>query len=294
MNLPNVEMYDSVCIGGAGVRGICELGALHYYVKSLRLDTSMITTYTGTSVGAGIALLLLVGYSPIEIFYYVTKVEQWIDLTSVDVFGIHKDFGLFDVHVLTDHVAHLIERKLGCIPTLKQLHDFTLKRFAATVVNMTRSCIEYADHITYPDLSCVEAVAMSCAIPLIFKRITYNDSHYVDGGLLDNLPIGALSPNSRALIVCVSEKFSQECVNAALGHLHALSSLPIQQNQSKTIESLPKDHRHTLVKILLEDGPSAIDFNIKKQKRYDLFCVGYRAAKETIRSEKALRKSKID
>lgn len=275
--------FDSMCVGGAGVRGIYELGALHTFYSSPRVDMTKIRTFIGTSIGAVIVLLMSIGYTPMEIFHYVTKIDKWIDFKSIDVLGFNKDFGLFDIRVLIDHAKFLIEKKFRYVPTLRQLYELTGKRFVATVVNVTKGRVEYVDHESYPELPCILGLSMTCAIPLIFKRIKYGSCYYVDGGLLENLPIRALDENSKALIVCVAENFSPKSTETTIGYLHALTSLPILQNQKMTIASMkPEEHGHTLATIALTEAPISIDFNIDKTKRYEMFQVGCDAASEVI------------
>lgn len=75
--------------------------------------------------------------------------------------------------------------------TLKEAHDLFGGRMVFTVVNITkRGIVEYLDWENNPDLSFVLAARMSMSIPGIFIPVLYNGCLYVDGGLLDNYPIG--------------------------------------------------------------------------------------------------------
>ena len=44
-------------------------------------------------------------------------------------------------------------------------------------------------HETFPDLKVIDALKMTCIIPIMFIPVTYNNKRYVDGGVVSNYPL---------------------------------------------------------------------------------------------------------
>ena len=55
--------------------------------------------------------------------------------------------------------------------------------------------LEILHHTTHPDLTLVKALSMSCAIPLLFKPISYENKYYIDGGTVNNYPLNVMIEN---------------------------------------------------------------------------------------------------
>ena len=68
-NIVQIADYDTLVLSGGSSKGILTLGALQYCYDNFLLNK--IETYVGTSSGAIISFLLIIGYSPIEIMVYI-------------------------------------------------------------------------------------------------------------------------------------------------------------------------------------------------------------------------------
>lgn len=180
MNRKNMK---SLVLSGGGIKGFAFLGSLHNLYKQGKLNN--IDKFIGTSVGSVICLLLSIGYSPREIYQ---KCDN-ISLSISSISSMLKDFGFLDTNTVSNLLTTMVKVKFGKIPTLKELYSITSKHFISVTTNLSKTCVEYLDHETYPNLDCVKACEMSFAIPFIFKSIKYEGCVYVDGGLLDNFPI---------------------------------------------------------------------------------------------------------
>ena len=62
------KKYKNVVISGGAIKGIASLGALQYLVDNQFICLQDTLNYIGTSVGGIISYLLIIGYTPIEIF----------------------------------------------------------------------------------------------------------------------------------------------------------------------------------------------------------------------------------
>ena len=78
---------------------------------------------------------------------------------------------------------------------------------------------EYIDvsHITYPDMPLIDAIYMSSAIPFIFKPVKYDDSYFIDGGVIKNFPFDEFRENnmevSEEKILAISLDYIEDTVN---------------------------------------------------------------------------------
>ena len=72
---------------------------------------------------------------------------------------------------------------------MKELYNKTNKYLSITSTCLTTQEAVYISHETFPNIPVWKAILMSCAIPLIFKPIEWENKLYIDGGLVDNFPL---------------------------------------------------------------------------------------------------------
>jgi predicted acylesterase/phospholipase RssA len=174
---------NTVSISSGGSRGIYALGAAWELQKQGYFDAA--TTYAGTSIGAVIAAGLVLGRSPIAMLRTVIKYPLQHDLSmSGTDFGLDTGKGL----------RTFIRRILGVRPgrrrmSLKDVYRTTGKTLRICVCNVTDCVPEYWTHATHPDVDLVTALRISCSVPVIFKSVRYKGKVYVDGAIVDPLPI---------------------------------------------------------------------------------------------------------
>jgi len=73
--------------------------------------------------------------------------------------------------------------------TLKQHYELFNKKLTIVVTNITKNICEYISYKNYPNLQLWKAILMSISIPLVFPLVKYNNDEYVDGAVLNCLPI---------------------------------------------------------------------------------------------------------
>ena len=188
-----------VVISSGGSRGIYALGAAWELQKRGYFDH--VTMYSGTSVGAVIAAGLVLGRHPLAMLRTVTRFPLEFDMSiSSHTFGLDPGKGL----------RAFIRRILGLRRrmTLAHVHETTGKTLRICVCNITDGLAEYWTHETHPDVDLVTALRISCSIPIMFTPVRYKGKMYVDGAIVDPLPlvegsktlaIGFESPKARSL-----------------------------------------------------------------------------------------------
>ncbi len=153
-------------LGGGGARGFAHLGvARALYEKGIKPDV-----ISGVSAGSIAGAFLAAGFQPQEIY------DLWKDQDIMKITNIHlpKD-GLLKLDglkkQLTDHIPFKLIEDL---PT----------RLIVAVCNLNKAKVEYLDKGPLIDI-----VLASSSIPVLFAPVRMNNELYVDGGVLDNLPV---------------------------------------------------------------------------------------------------------
>lgn len=192
---------------GGGLLGLSYIGVVEEFERHQALASCR--RFAGTSAGAIIAGLLACGATAAFLrdafLTTVTDFSVFADssfntmptaLAPValvrDAHRILKRFGWCQGVAFTDYYGGLIEKLTGDADiTLLRVHE----RFG-TEVRLVTMCLDtrravHLSHHNEPHMPLRKAVHMSMAAPGIFEAVRHNDQWYVDGGILDNCPIGA-------------------------------------------------------------------------------------------------------
>lgn len=276
--IPQIENYEIVVLSGGADKGLLTLGALQYYYENKKYNPEKVHTYVGTSIGSAINLLLVCGYTPIEIFTEIYKTDNFFTIDDYNnIKGIINYMGLMTIKNFALRIRKLVESKLGFIPTLEELYEMTNKVIIITVSNITKMKCEYYSYKTKPNLSCVDAVKLSCNLPLIFQRIKYQNNFICDGGLMDNFPIKFIDDGKSKIlaIMTIGLDFSQDD-NYFIGYFMRLLFMPAYANMALRCE-LCGDNT-TLVKIEWIQNSSVFQTTMDTNKKMDMFLYGFRTA----------------
>lgn len=158
-----------LALSGGGVRGVAHIGVL----KALEENGIEVDCIIGTSAGAIIGALYTSGKTPDEMLEFV---QQW-SLFKVIKVGLPVD-GLTSLAFLKEQLLATIEHD-----TFEQLQ----KKLYVGLTNLNTGELEIIDK------GCLSDVIMAAsAIPLVFKPVEINETIYVDGGLMCNMPIHPL------------------------------------------------------------------------------------------------------
>jgi predicted acylesterase/phospholipase RssA len=174
--------YDTLVLSGGSTSGLTILGKLF----SISLDSPLrFECYAGSSIGSVIAFLLLIDYCPEEIAYYLYNSTVWDELLKFNLLRTIRGKGIFSLELLKKELESIILQKMDHVPTFGELE----KSFLCCAYNLTNKQMEYFTNYTCPEMNVLDALIMSCAIPLLFEPIVYNNCKYIDGGIVDNFPI---------------------------------------------------------------------------------------------------------
>lgn len=177
-------MKQCLVLCGAGIYGATLIGAL--YKKAI--DTRNIRIIAGTSVGAIIGTLLVIGYDPLDI---LRELMNCLPLATADTFELEAcgRFGALSQQHLSDTLRGLILKKLSKIPTFQELYD----RFQTDLI-VTGTCVSrnkgvYFHRHNRPDMCVHQALLITSCVPLLFPYVEFENEKYVDGFVTDNFPL---------------------------------------------------------------------------------------------------------
>jgi NTE family protein len=164
-------------LSGGGARGLAHAGVL----KALDELEIPISSLSGTSSGAMVAVLYAAGISPEEMISIVKKSKLFkIGELSFDMKGLLKTRAF--KKIVQDNIKVKTFEELN-LPVTVCSTDFT-----------------NAQTTFFNSGTLLEPLVASCAIPLIFSPVILNGNVMVDGGLLNNLPVEPLIGKCRHII----------------------------------------------------------------------------------------------
>jgi len=269
-----MKKYTTIIISGGGAKGFAALGLLQSIYDSKHDDFK---TFIGTSVGAIICYLLCINFTPIEILLALTQSDLVKNLSIFNISNIIAGCGVTKWNVVHEFLEKLTIEKIGHLPTLHKLYSTFKKHLICCTYNNTKKRAEKLDYTTFPDLPCLTALRMSSNLPLIFDKFKYMDNFYLDGGLLNNLPIHLLGKDL-TVAINLTEKLKSSEKFHILHYIYEILCISIKENNELKRAKVP-DNCHI---IDLEINNSILQFNLNQQEQLNLFSYGYQKYKNVI------------
>lgn len=152
-------------LSGGGARGFAHVGVLRAFEeRGIKPDV-----LAGTSAGSIVAALYADGYAPQHIIKLFSElnVRELVDVTLP-----RNSLLKFDKFV------HFLETKFHA----KRIEDLQIP----TLITVTD--FDHGKSVFFDKGDLPIRVAASCAIPIVFAPVEIDGIHYVDGGVLCNLP----------------------------------------------------------------------------------------------------------
>lgn len=272
------QKFDVVILSGGGIKGIAHLGALHFYYEKKILDLEHVKEYAATSVGSVISLLLICGYTPMEIFTKVYTTSKFFKPDPSQLFKIFDTYGLMSNQSFIVIIENMVKEKFGNIPTLKELYEKTGKRFTISVVNHSKMKVEYFNHETRPNLGVVDAVKISCNLPIIFHKIKYDGDYWVDGGMADNFPYdGIINKTGKVLGVVVTGNDREDSKDTFMNYIYRLILIPINTMTNLRIKNM--NENVVMIKMNFQNIPT-LDFSVDSEAKMNMFLQGYYSSRK--------------
>ena len=257
-------------LGGGGIKGIAHIGALKGLDECGMLKD--IDTLAGSSVGAIIILLLLIGYSPDDLFHTI-KMMDLGKLTDVNFNNFFTTFGLDSGERIIMTIEKFIaNKKINPRITFKELYDITNKTLIITTCCLNDKTAHYFSHKNYPNVEVLLAIRMSISIPIYFSPVRFHNKTYVDGGCIDNFPI-QLFDNCLDEFIAIYLSDVQTTTTDLTNMEDLLMSMIDCLIEGVTVNSIRGYEKYT-IKISLKNI-SMTNFKIDQITKQQIFDTGY-------------------
>ena len=285
--------FKYTCLfGGGAIRGAAHVGVLNA-LKDLNIE---LTTLAGSSVGAMVAALYAVGYSPDELseVFLSVNFELFRDISL----GFNQKFALSKGEIFLEWLRELIERKFyGENYTKGQCEPVTFKDLNKNLIIITTnmkdfSCKEFSNFET-PDFEVAMAVRISCCMPGLMRAVTLEDELLVDGDLMKGKPMWSLSKNiqnctDRILEVRLEGSFAGSD-QSPIEYVNGMYTCMTSSETSFISKLYGKRDRYDY--LIIDTGDVVVvDFNYPGEKRQAIIDDGYKQTlsyfKEKILSKK--------
>jgi len=240
-NKKKPEGFNLVLSGG-GARGAIHLGVLQAFDE----NNIKINAVSGTSIGAVVGSLYCAGVKPNEIK------ETMKSSRFANIFQLSLNKGLLKMTKLKKALAELIP-----------VNDFNSLKipFYCCVSNLDSGKYEIIDS---GELS--KAVLASASIPIIFAPVELNNNHYVDGGLLNNLPVDPFKGEKNVIGIHVNKQ-TYNGANNMRGVAERVFTLISKQSVDKNREQC-----QYFIEPILNKSYNVLDFGSTQE----LFDIGYK------------------
>ncbi|CAK7994926.1 Patatin phospholipase [uncultured virus] len=200
---------DYLTLGSGAIKGYYILGALHVmHVNGMLIH---VKGYSGVSVGSMISLLMISGFTPIDIatMAYNTRIfdaDFTFDNLKKIIAEAGEKMGIISDQPIRNFLKSALEKKYSNIPTLKSLYEITGIDFYSITYNQSTMKTVYLSHLTHPDMCCIDAVLLSINIPFLFHKKHYQNEVYIDGAFGDPLPIAPFDGKGYVVAIFVSSE----------------------------------------------------------------------------------------
>lgn len=163
------SVETGLVLSGGGIRGIGHIGVL----KALGEMGVSVNRISGTSAGAIVGAFYSFGIAPDEIFQ-IAKNRKFFGFSNL-LFG---KAGLFDMNTFKQMYS-------DCFPH-NRLEDMPVPLTIAST-DIVKGKIRYFDSGPLDT-----ALMASSCVPLVFQPVEYEETIYLDGGILNNFPLEPL------------------------------------------------------------------------------------------------------
>jgi len=219
----------ALVLGSGGARGTAHIGV----IRELEKQGYEITSISGTSMGALVGGVYAAGK--------LDEYEDWLTLLGkMDVFNL-VDFTLSTSGIIkADKVLKELQK---FIPDQK-IEDLPIK-YAAVATD-----IKQGKEVVITEGSLYDAIRASISIPMVITPLQKNDTLFVDGGVLNPLPLNRVYRQENDILIAVDvnahipyEKLAVK--NPEIGYFERLTRGKLGEFQKKLSELIPKNKKES-------------------------------------------------
>jgi len=173
----------ALVLGSGGARGTAHIGVIRELIK----QGYEISSIAGTSMGALVGGVYASGK--------LNEYESWLcSLSKINMFNL-VDFTLSKKGIIK---ADKVLRKIQTFIPDQNIEDLPIK-FSAVTTNMSQK-----KEIVLTKDSLFEAIRASISIPLVITPVVKNETLFVDGGVLNPVPVNRVFRHEGDILIAVN------------------------------------------------------------------------------------------
>lgn len=185
--------YENLVFEGGSIKAIAYIDAIKVLENKKILQS--IKRFAGTSSGSIIATLCALGISHSQIKHLIYN-NDIISILNPNkylltkIWNIWRKKGIHSSNLLITALEKVFD-ELNINKEMTFLHLNNVQRKELYIIggNVTKQVPVIFNHISHPNMKIIDAVAISCCIPIYFRPFVYEGDEYIDGGASENFPI---------------------------------------------------------------------------------------------------------
>ena len=202
-------------ISGGGPSMIQVLGAIQHLEEKEFICLKNIETIYGTSAGAIVGVFLCLGFDWETINDYIIK-RPWHDVFPIKVQSLLEAYtkkGLFGISTIKKCFKPLLDAKdISMNINLEEFFNLSHIELHFFSFEINEYKIHDISYLTHPKVSLMQAIHMTCSLPVLFSPVCVEDKCYIDGGVFCNYPLNYCIESGKSLdeILGIKNKYSSE------------------------------------------------------------------------------------
>jgi predicted acylesterase/phospholipase RssA len=179
-------------ISGGGPSMLQYISAIQCLCENNIIQIDNIESIYGTSAGIIVGVLLALKYDWETLNDYILK-RPWHELFNFKIhyiFDAYKNRGVYNKNIFEKAFKPLLDAKdIPIAISLKDFYDHSKIELHFFTFEINQFKTEDISYLTHPDISLIDAIIMSCSIPLLCTPIIMENKCYIDGGVCANYPL---------------------------------------------------------------------------------------------------------
>ena len=181
-----------IVISGGGPSLFQYISVIQHLDENKVIDLKNIESIYGTSAGSIVGILLCLKYDWETLNDYAIM-RPWHELFNIKInaiFESYKNRGIFGKTIIEKAFKPLLDAKdLSINITLKEFYEYSKIELHLYSFEINQFNTEDISYLTHPDLSLIDAVMMSSALPILVTPVIIDNKCYMDGGVSVNYPL---------------------------------------------------------------------------------------------------------
>jgi predicted acylesterase/phospholipase RssA len=265
-----------LCFSGGSIKGFTFIGVLKKLIECNKINLDKINMFAGTSAGSMLSFFLILGFSIEEIEDFIINFNFSKLNGEIDCINLIEKFGINDGERMKLVLVKCLELKLNVKDiTFTELFNKTEKKILIIGTNLSKGQEELFSLDTTPDMSVITAIRISSSVPFIFTPVIYNNSLYLDGGLVNNFPIN-YCPKDKTFGICLNQcNLNINSVQSfILGIINLVVNTITEKNSNLEYKNIIK---------IISPNPDISKFDLTYEYKKELIELGYKTTEEYLK-----------